>query len=625
MSESRDAGAVQGGLASRLKWVIAIRLVIAVLFLGSAVILHLKERPPFPTGPLFTILALTFSLSCLYTLLLPRVKDAVRFGGLQFAADLVLSTGLVHYTGGIESPLTFIYIFPLFGAGTLMGRRGALAMASLASILFGTLVDLEFYRLIPPVAYEPTTSQAPGYLIFRVFINIVAFFLVAVLSNHLAERLREAGRQLEAQKTDLRNLRTLYRDVIAHIPSGIMTLDLGGRIISFNTAAERITGFQDGEVVGRSYADTGLMEFPGLKAFFTSGEGRTPGGGLEASFKRKDGVVIPLGVNYTPLLDGEGRCLGAVAIFQDLTERRQIEEQLRRADRLAAVGQLAASIAHEVRNPLAAISGSIQLLQEELKGQGHKRLLSIILREADRLKLITGQFLSQVRVSRDTEKTCDLVTTLEETLFLLKRSEEYQPTIGFIVDKRVEILPVVGDRDRLKQVFWNIGLNALQAMATGGTLSVSLWEENGRAVVEFHDSGDGIPQESLARIFEPFYTTKVGGTGLGLSIARGLIEDLGGVIEVRSQPGQGTTFRIILPQTGDQRPETRDRRLERGRLGRDFRKILAWKLADDYLHLAFRLGYMKAELYRKIDSAKEEVARILRGLIKAVERDKKKS
>jgi len=270
---------------------------------------------------------------------------------------------------------------------------------------------------------------------------------------------------------------------------------------------------------------------------------------------RKDGVVIPIGVNYSPLLDGRGRPLGAVAIFQDLTERRQIEEQLRRADRLAAVGQLAASIAHEVRNPLAAISGSIQLLQEGLKGQGHERLLSIILREADRLKLITGQFLSQVRVSRDTEKTCDLVTTLEETLFLLKRSEGYHPNIRFVVDKRVEVLPVVGDRDRLTQVFWNVGLNALQAMATGGTLSVSVWEDKGRALVEFHDSGDGIPEENLAKIFEPFYTTKAGGTGLGLSIARGLIEDLGGTIEARSQPGQGSSFRISLPRPPEVRTD----------------------------------------------------------------------
>jgi two-component system sensor histidine kinase PilS (NtrC family) len=555
MSESSDAGVVQEGLASRLKWVIAIRLVIAVLFLGSAVILHLKERPPFPTSPLFTLLAFTFSLCCLYVLLLSRVKDLITFSAFQFAADLFLSTGLVYYTGGIESPLTFVYIFPLFGAGTLMGRRGALSMASLASILFGILVDLEFYQIIPPVAYGAMTYQAPGYLVFRVFINIVAFFLVAVLSSHLAERLHEAGRQLEAHKTDLINLRTLYRDVIAHIPSGIMTLDLEGRIISFNTAAERITGFRGSEVVGRLYTEGGLRGFPGLRAFFTSGGGQYPGGNFEAPFIRKDGVVIPLGVNYSPLLDAEGRRVGAVAIFQDLTERRQMEEQLRRADRLAAVGQLAASIAHEVRNPLAAISGSIQLLQEELRGQRHERLLSIILREADRLKLITGQFLSQVRVSRGTEKTCDLVAILEETLFLLKRSEGYHPTIRFVVDKRVKALSVAGDRDRLKQVFWNIGLNALQAIATGGTFSVSVWEEKERAVVEFHDSGDGIPEESLSKIFEPFYTTKVGGTGLGLSIAKGLIEDLGGAIEVRSQRGQGTTFRISLPRPPEVRAD----------------------------------------------------------------------
>jgi two-component system sensor histidine kinase PilS (NtrC family) len=236
-----------------------------------------------------------------------------------------------------------------------------------------------------------------------------------------------------------------------------------------------------------------------------------------------------------------------------------VEEQLRRADRLAAVGQLAASIAHEVRNPLAAISGSIQILHEELGNQGQERLLGLILREADRLKLITGQFLEQVRLPETAGKGCDLVACLEETLFLLRRSEECHRGIHVGFEKRVEALPVHADRDRLKQILWNIGLNALQAMSRGGTLSIVVGAEGEFGAVEFRDTGDGINPEHLSRIFEPFYTTKRRGTGLGLTIAEGLVTDLGGQIEVKSQPGGGATFRILLPQTGDRRLETGDR------------------------------------------------------------------
>ncbi|MEK7338600.1 MAG: ATP-binding protein, partial [candidate division NC10 bacterium] len=395
-------------------------------------------------------------------------------------------------------------------------------------------------------------ARAQTYLVFQVFINIAGFFLVALLSSHLAERLRETARRLEERSLDLRTLESLHRDVVANIPSGLMTLDPRGRIVAFNRAAEAITGYAETEVRDRPYEAAGFGEVPGVAAFVERGAPPPALAAAEVTVARRNGVRIPVGISLSPLWDQEGRVRGLVAVFQDLSEKKRIEEQLRRADRLAAVGQLAASIAHEIRNPLAAISGSIQVLQEEMQPQGQTRqLLDIVLREADRLKLITGQFLDFVRPGTLLRKEGELVTCLEETVLLLRQREragtevvvDFTPPEGAVV--------VAADEDHLRQVFWNISLNAVQAMPDGGTLRIDLRDlsadrEAPEVAVEFADTGGGIRPEDLDRIFEPFFTTKETGTGLGLSIARRIVEELGGRIEVENRPGEGATFRVVL-------------------------------------------------------------------------------
>ena len=287
----------------------------------------------------------------------------------------------------------------------------------------------------------------------------------------------------------------------------------------------------------------------------------------EVELHQQDGRSIPVGVGLSPLRDADGTVLGLIAIFQDLTEKRRIEERLRQADRLAAVGHLAASIAHEIRNPLAAISGSIQILKEELElsGRDHK-LLEIVLREADRLKLITGQFLEFVRPKAALPRDCELGSVLEEIVTLLEKCSERHPETKIILEGPPRPTRVLADPDQLRQIFWNICLNALQAMPKGGNLTIaarvtpthSLPLQGGGVgrgcdfvEVSFQDTGGGVPDEALPRIFDPFYTTKDEGTGLGLSIARKLVEGLGGVLEVENQAGEGMTFRVFLKQTGD--------------------------------------------------------------------------
>jgi two-component system sensor histidine kinase PilS (NtrC family) len=551
MGTPGDRGTSREEMLTRLKWLVGLRLAVVTLFLGSAVIIQLRTEPPFPPEPLFAIIAFVFLLSLLYSVALPRVGNLVFFCFCQVAVDILVSTGLVHVSGGKDSPFTFVYIFPIFAAATLLGRRGGLGMAGLASILYGGLINLEFYGVLSPVVTgAPPRPQT--YLVFQVFINISGFFLVALLSSHLAERLRETARRLEERSLDLRTLESLHRDVVASVPSGLMTLDPAGRVVAFNRAAEAITGYTEAQVRDRSYEAAGFSEVPGVTAFVAGGGPPPAVAGGEVTVVRQDGGRIPVGISLSPLWDQEGRVLGLVAVFQDLSEKKRIEEQLRRADRLAVVGQLAASIAHEIRNPLAAISGSIQVLQEELQPHGQSRqLLDIILREADRLKLITGQFLDFVRPRTPLRKECELVTCLEETVLLLRQGERTgaEVVVGFAPSEAPVV--VAADEDQLRQVFWNISLNAVQAMPEGGTLRIELRDHPGdpeaaAVAVEFSDTGGGIRPEDLDRIFEPFFTTKESGTGLGLSIARRVVEELGGRIEVENRPGEGATFRVLL-------------------------------------------------------------------------------
>ncbi len=538
-----------------IRWLIGLRVLLSFVFLGSATALQVRGALPVDSPPLFGLLAITFSLSVLYLFLLPRVRNLRRFGQVQVGFDLLIQTALVHFTGGLDSALSFVYIFTIYAAAALLGRRDSLLAASASSIFYGGLANLYYYGdlLGWPALGGLGRGRSPSYAAFQVFINLVAFFVVAILSSHLAERLREAGQRLHERTLDLRNLQTLHRDIIANIPSGVMTLDLHGRIISFNEAAQRITGYPADALCDRPWTESPFAVYPALGAFFQAPEAAVPQHAIIDDIRGRDGRLMPVGIGLSPLRDEAGSILGLVVIFQDLTERMRMEEHLRQTDRLAAVGHLAAGIAHELRNPLAAISGCVQLLQDEgAPTARHRRMLDIVLRETERLKLITGQFLDFARPRPVALRSCPLAPILEEVVALLEQSHGHHPATTITVDVLRETeLTVLAEPDLLKQIFWNICLNALEAMPGGGRLAIRAGaRQDARGswgAVEFADSGGGIPPETLGRLFDPFFTTKDGGTGLGLSIARKIAEGLGGTITVENRPGEGATFRVTIP------------------------------------------------------------------------------
>jgi two-component system sensor histidine kinase PilS (NtrC family) len=572
-------------LISRLKLLVGLRLLLASALLGSAGILDLTERLPFRTPPLYAILALTFALSLAYALALRAQWHPVWNGRVQIALDLMLVTLLVHFTGGLDSVFPFMYIFVVLAAANLLERPAGLTVSIVSSLSYGGLVLAEWTRMIAPAEFVGGLAphRTAGYALYQVLIHGVAFLAVGILSNHLAYRLRQTGQELEQRGLDLSNLQTLHQAIVANISSGLMSLDLSGRIVSFNQAAERITGFDSSTMRDRSWEETAFSVCPILAEFFAHPDVPLNNPLTEINLQRQDRRFIPLGISCSPLRGADGSTVGVVAIFQDLTERKRGEEQLRRADRLAALGQLAANIAHEVRNPLAAISGAVEVLREDQSMDGSNReLLGIVLGETHRLKLITGQFLDFAKPQPLLFRPCAVRPLLEETLHLLKRSGQRHPDTKWQVMEREPNTHVLADADQLRQVVWNLCLNAIQAMPNGGHLTVAIEPGSpGRPMtrssnvyspdegkqgsgphaanhppgisttsdwveIAFQDTGRGIPPEELQRIFDPFFTTRPSGTGLGLAIARKISESMGGRIEVESQIGAGTTFRLRL-------------------------------------------------------------------------------
>ena len=539
-----------GAPIRRLWWLIAGRLIAALFFLLASA-LWTRERfgevdrsALYDTLPIF-IVAVVLSLIYAAALLFSRRWQWHASG--QLFADVLLVTWLVWVTGDVLSPYAATYIIIIAVASIFLGPRGALVTSVGCAVAFTAITLLTLTGVLPhyiSTAEAVSTSKA----VQTIGLNDLAFLVVGLLAARLAERQMRSDVSLIAATQTLANLRALHERIVESIRSGVVTTDLDGRIYTFNAAAEEITGYKAADVRGQEVSIFFGEIADKIEASLRSVAENEPNPRFEADCLTSEGLRLRLGFSISPLFTESNETTGFVITFQDLTEVRALEETSRRQDRLAAVGRVAAGIAHEIRNPLASMRGSIQVLHSDLDGDSQQaQLMEIILRESDRLNQIIADFLTYARPRAASFAQIDLREPLRETFTLLRHSPETRPE--HILEEDSPPVPVMinADMAQLKQVFWNLARNALHAMPGGGRLRAELRREGARRVrITFTDTGQGMTPEQVERLFEPF-SSSTGGTGLGLSIVYQIIRDHGGTINVRSLEGQGTTITIELP------------------------------------------------------------------------------
>jgi two-component system sensor histidine kinase PilS (NtrC family) len=527
MSENATA------LRTRIKALIVLRASFVTLLLGSSFILKAGyEKFPHPQALSYLISSL-YVLTILYAISLEKISKLFVFAYFQLIVDVIFGIVLIYITGGMESWFSFTLMLTIISSSIVLNKRAGYIIATVCSILYGTLINLQFHGLLPLNAGQFMVMKDYFY---NIFIHIVSFYLIAFLSGYLSSRLEKTTQKLDESDTNLRDLEFFNEEVIESLPSGLFTMDLSGRLLIFNRAAEKITGIKKETVIGQKINEV-LPFFPST---FVSGR--------REEIIKAGGIQKVIGLQITPLKDIEGNGTGFIGIFQDITELKKFEAEMKLKEKWAALGELSANIAHEIRNPLASLKGSIEMLKEDAIPRNQKqRLMEIALKEMERLNRIITDFLTYSRPTPSEFRRCELHDILDETLELLKHVEQYRGNIS-ICKKYVGILEVDADPQKMRQVFWNLGVNAIEAMPEGGELIVSTKSTGATAEIMFQDSGIGIGNHDVRRIFDPFFTTKENGTGLGLAIAYRIMEEHAGSISVKSNSGFGTTFEVILPK-----------------------------------------------------------------------------
>jgi two-component system sensor histidine kinase PilS (NtrC family) len=539
-------------LRRKLLWLIGGRAAVITLLLGSAILIKLKSPGSFTVDPFFALIGLTYALTVVWTLTLRFVDRHPWLVDVQVACDALIVSAIVHLTGGVTSYFASLYTLPIIAASTVQSWRGGLMASALSSLMYAGLVVAQYEAPgLLPLGAPPDALPAFRVAVFMVGLNLFGFQAVAGLSGYLAEGLRRTGAQLARASTQLEDLQAFNQHVIDSLTSGLTTCDMEGQILTFNRAAETITALPAADAIGRRVVD--IMQLPGpFQDLFAPGAARSGPERHEFGYRRSDGGQILLGMTSAPLITQRGES-GFLFTFQDVTDRMKRDREARVQQRLAAVGEMAAGIAHEIRNPLASMAGSIQILRDELPlTADQSQLMDIVLRESDRLNDTIRSFMSFAKPQRTAVADLDVRSILTDTARLLENSAEVTERHAIVVAVPDEPVVYRADEAQLRQIVWNLATNGLRAMPAGGQLKLHVRAVPGGArgpemIVGVDDEGVGIAPEDVDGIFQPFRGGFAQGTGLGLSIVHRIASDYGGEVRVASQQGKGTSVEVALP------------------------------------------------------------------------------
>ncbi|MBW1856680.1 MAG: PAS domain-containing protein [Deltaproteobacteria bacterium] len=547
---------------SRLQLLMFLRVGFVSLLLGVAIVIQVRETKTYFGEILnahYFLIALIYFLTFIYIVALKYIKNLFKFAYLQLLIDTIFITAIIYTTGGIESIFSFLYLLNIISGGIILYRYGGMIIASFSSILYGAFLDLSYYGLINPISYRFPYIQEyqRSEIFYMILVNVAAFYLVAFLSGFLSEQIQKSRAEVKAKQKDIVDLEMLKENIIQNISSGLVALDERNKIIVFNRGAEVIFKIDSKNAIHKDISDIIPHIMPYLKI-------HSPHKFSQLSYKGKEGQQIDLLLNISPLKEYDGSNKGKILVFQDTTRIREMEQEVKRMEDMAMLGELAAGIAHEIRNPLASISGSIQVLNDSLsKEETHinRRLIEIVLREVSRLDHLVNDFLQFARPQRIEIEEFELNQLIMDTLYLFQNSQSWSEHLD-IDTKIMSPLTIKSDPHQLKQIFWNIFLNASEAMPKGGLISINAQKETNfksssesieSVRIKIEDNGPGLDPKIAKEIFKPFSTTKKDGSGLGLAIVKRLVEGLGGKVSGENLASEGTAITIRLPVSIDKK------------------------------------------------------------------------